>query len=207
MHSILNSRCFSLIPIIIFLSSCTATTEVQLYTEYLSRAESNNIVQLLENHNYRVVLNDFPIPRGLKRSTLIYSPMHRDIASVESLAKLLSNTPHGLPQLELTGKENHFYTKNIVGLYVVPANVISNKEEGIHPIYAIEYSGICDTIDADLDLKKDGSFQLTANIWNDEQKVEYSTGFEGKWTYSDETIFLTLEGNEPVGFSVLRFMT
>ena len=193
-----------LVVCVSLMAACASKTQVQFYTEFLSDKEVVKLADLLRSNNYKVVLNDHPIPPGLTQSTLIYSPLNRDIDQVNRLIDLIGTTPFGIPQVELTGKENHFYTWRTVGLYLLPSAVIAKRSNATPKRYSIEYNGDCETVDASLRLLPDGKFQLSSYEWSDELNVEFETIQEGSWMQVDESLFLSLANQAPVEFSIAR---
>ncbi len=195
-------RRFLLSAICFCILSCTAVPEVQLYTQYLSEEEVESVKRLLQQQNFKVVPNQVKVPDGLLQTSLIYSPLNRNIDQVNRLIDILSNSPFGVPQLELTGKENHYYGTNTVGLYIVTDE--HRKEKTLNSIYALEYNGRCRSDDANLLLKEDGSATLLTYQWVDTNDNEVTIQCDGHWCYRDHLIYVAIDNNQASEFAVLR---
>ena len=192
-----------LLLLLCFLLVSCATTQVHLFTESLSEEETIEISRRLELQGYKVSLNTLPIPPGITKSTLVYSPLNKRIADIEHLLDIISDDDYGSPEIALVGLENHFYTRNNVGLYLFESGQRKQDlSESELRRYALEYYGHCKTGDSTLALKPDGSLKLDGYIWEEATQKEVTFSVEGTWMVSDKKILLTLNGNSPVAFSI-----
>ncbi|WP_299594590.1 hypothetical protein [uncultured Microbulbifer sp.] len=189
----------------VIFSGCSTTAEVQVYTQYLSVDDKADLARRFSDVNFEVNFNDTPIPAGIRHTTLIYSPHIPDIEAITSLVELLETTKHGVPRLALTGTENHYYSRDILGLYLVPEAKGINTQVQVSEALAVEYNGRCESVDVSLSLNKNGTLLMVSDLWDEEQDIGYSESRSGVWVFSDRQISITLEGDSPVEFDVARF--
>lgn len=195
---------FALILALSAITACANKTRVQLYTQHLSEAEIVKVETLLKNYQYTVIRNDYPIPVGIKANTLIYSPLNKNIDQVNNLAELMSETVFGYPNLELTGKENHFYTNSTMGLYLLPASEIAIRSGINNHRYSNEYNGRCDSKDVALQLSENGELLLSSFEWDEELDRDIETSLKGSWALANNKMYLSLASQAPVAFDIER---
>ena len=188
--------------LLLLTTACSTTTEVQLFTQYLSGEEQDSITKLLQQNDFQVVPNSVEVPDGLHQTSLIYSPLNNNIDQVNRLIDILADSSFGMPALELTGKENHYYGRRTVGLYIVPTEHLKTKT--ISSVYATEYNGRCLTVDANLRLNNDGTASLISYFWDESSNRDLSAQSNGQWYYQDHKIYLSIDDNEPSQFEVTR---
>lgn len=106
----------------LFLIGCS-TTKVHFYTRYLPAVDVTTITSALENANFTIVKNSHAFPENIEQSALFYSLFIQDNKSVSLLTKTLAEIgwPIQLTQGLVAG--NHWYTKDSVGLYLLPDGV------------------------------------------------------------------------------------
>lgn len=200
-----SSRVILLVTTLHILCGCASNIKVHLYTEYLSSHETRDISLMLQSYGYSISLSETPIPRGLKYSTLIYSPLTKNAKEVEELADIIEREGYGYPELALTGRENHHYSRSNVGWYLIPEGFEPKTIEATHSQLALEYTGLCSSWDADLNLKKDGTFSLTAFEVSENLATGITSKFQGSWTSTHKSVELVLENGSFATFSVFRF--
>lgn len=115
-----SGRCVICALIIVVASACSSTAKVQICTQHLLVDDRVYLARRLSDANFDVSFNDTPIPAGIRHTTLIYSPLIQDSHLITSLVELLETTRHGIPRLELTGKENHYYSRVFWGFTLFP---------------------------------------------------------------------------------------
>ncbi|MEW6997443.1 hypothetical protein AADZ86_07050 [Colwelliaceae bacterium BS250] len=151
-----------LLGVIIFsltLISCSST-EVHLYTRYLSDIEIEKISSKLDESNFKVVTNTLSFPETIHQSTLLYSPFIKGEKTLDTLINSLSEIGWTIPSVEALVSGNHWYSKNSVGLFLLPEGV-KQKDKIANQDLANDYeSRNCDTL-VNIRLNNNNTYQLT----------------------------------------------
>ncbi|XPF94889.1 hypothetical protein ACM9HF_02435 [Colwellia sp. RE-S-Sl-9] len=149
----------SVIIFSITLLACSST-EVHLYTRYLSDIEIEKISLKLDQSNFNVVTNNLSFPETIHQSTLLYSPFIKGDKTLDTLINSLSEIGWTIPSVEALVSGNHWYSKNSVGLFLLPEG-IKQKDKIANQDLANDYeSRNCDTL-VSLRINKDNTYLLT----------------------------------------------
>jgi len=149
----------SIILLSITLLACSST-EVHLYTRYLSDIEIEKISSKLEESNFKVVTNTLTFPETINQSTLLYSPFIQGDKTLGLLINSLSNISWTIPNVEALVSGNHWYSKNSVGLFLIPEGVKQKDRIAIQDIANNYESRNCDTL-VNLHLNKNNTYKLS----------------------------------------------
>lgn len=114
-----NMKMISVLLMCFFIWSC-ASTKVHLYTRYLSTEETENITNNLEERGFNVITNTLVFPDDIQQSTLLYSPFVEGENSLNILIESLATIGWDMPNVQPIFAGNHYYTKNSVGLLLLP---------------------------------------------------------------------------------------
>ena len=156
-----------------FILSCSST-KVHLYTRYLSVVDTEAVTKNLEEVGFDVIANTLVFPDGIEQSTLLYSPFVEGENTLNILIDTLANIGWLVPNVQPIFAGNHYYTKNSVGLLLLPDGVVKN-DQVIRQDLANEYkSKECDTA-IKLRLNNDASYQFLYPNKTDNQ-TEQLTG-------------------------------
>jgi len=133
---------------------------VHLYSRYLSPTQVNAVTSKLNELGFKVETNTLAFPDTVKQSTLVYSPfieseqrLNSLIGDVEKLGWTLSR-----PQILMEG--NHWYTKNNVGLFLLPEGA-RKKDSIAAQDLAHEYQTRQCAFTASIKLNRDSSYELS----------------------------------------------
>lgn len=170
---------------LITMLSCSTTT-VHVNKTYLNEAESKKIKSKLEEKGFNVEFNEHLYPTDILSTTILYSPFLTEISAVDDVEDTLSGLGYDIKNISSLVVSNHWYTKNTMGLYIVPNEVVPNDGKNIKDI-ANQYKSLnCDTY-IELNLKKNGEFLYS-------KKGEISVS--GKWSLTKYP-YILLEKLEP----------
>jgi hypothetical protein len=86
----------------------------------LSAVETEEITKNLEENGFDIVPNILAFPDGIDESTLLYSPFVEGENSIYILIDLLNKSGWEIPNIKPIVAGNHYYTKNSVGLLLLP---------------------------------------------------------------------------------------
>jgi len=168
-------KLLSVILFCITLLACSST-EVHLYTRYLSDTEIEKISSQLEASNFKVVTNTLAFPETIHQSTLLYSPFIKGDNTLERLINSLTNIDWAIPRVESLVSGNHWYSKNSVGLFLLPDGV-KQKDSIANQDLANNYeSRNCDTL-VNLYLYKNNTYRLSFTNKNNER----TDHLKGSW--------------------------
>jgi len=149
----------SVILLSITLLACSST-EVHLYTRYLSDTEIEKISSKLEESNFKVVTNTLAFPETISQSTLLYSPFIKGDKTLDLLINSLSNIDWAIPNVEALVSGNHWYSKNSVGLFLLPDGVKQKDRIAIQDLANNYESHNCDIL-VNLHLNKNNTYRLS----------------------------------------------
>lgn len=165
--------------------SCSTTT-VHVNKSYLNESESKNIKNRLEEIGFNVEFNEHAYPDDISSTTILYSPFLKEVTAVDNIENLLLDLGYDINSINSLVASNHWYTKNTMGLYIVPKDVVPNDGKSIEDI-AKQYKSVnCDTL-AELNLQKNGTFLYS-------QKGEVSVS--GRWSITQYP-YIILEKSKP----------
>jgi len=150
---------FSVILLSITLLACSST-EVHLYSRYLSDTEVEKIRTKLEESNFKVVTNTLAFPETINQSTLLYSPFIKGVETLDLLTNSLSNIDWIIPNVEALVSGNHWYSKNSIGLFLLPEGMKQKDRIAIQDIPNNFESRNCDTL-VNLHLNKNNTYRLS----------------------------------------------
>ena len=102
-----------------FIFACSST-KVHLYTRYLSAEETEAVTKNLEGLGFDVIANTLVFPDEVQQSTLLYSPFVEGENILNTLIDTLANIGWLVPNVQPIFAGNHYYTKNSVGLLLLP---------------------------------------------------------------------------------------
>ena len=166
-------KMISVLLMCFFILSCSST-KVNLYTRYLSADETEAVTKNLEQLGFDVIANSLVFPDEIEQSTLLYSPFIEGENSINVLIDSLEKSGWGIPYIKPIFSGNHYYTKNSVGLLLLPEGVVKN-DQVIRQDLANEYkSKECDAA-IKLRLNNDASYQFLYPKKTDSQ-TEQLTG-------------------------------
>jgi len=141
------------------LISACSSTKVHLYTRYLSVQEAEKVTEDLEELGFEIVSNSLAFPDGIEQSTLLYSPFVEGENSIEVLLNSLEASGWTISSIQPLFAGNHYYTKNSVGLLLLPDGGMLSDKVTSQDI-ANEYESKKCRQSMKLKLNSDGSYQF-----------------------------------------------
>ena len=147
-----------IILICLVISACSST-KVHLYTRYLSASESSEISKNLAALGFDIIANNLAFPESVEQSTLLYSPLIQGRESVNLLITSLEDSGWLIPSVQPIFAGNHYYTKNSLGLLLLPEGAKQNDQ--VHRQDLInEYESTACNASITLKLNSDASYQF-----------------------------------------------
>ena len=176
---------FLFITILVVTIGCSAPT-VHVNKLYITEQESKKLSVALNKLGFNVEFNELRYPESVHSTSLLYSPFVEDNTAVDKIENVLKSFGYNLSSVNALVASNHWYTKNTIGLFVVPAGVIPNSGQRSEDIAFSYHSSECET-SSELHLKGGGEF-----IYEGTDEIKVS----GEWTITDYP-YLLLTNNEP----------
>lgn len=155
------------------LFACSSTT-VHLNTKYLSKQQVAEIVETLQQQDFRVETNQHRYPDEINQSSLIYSLMISDNSAVNKLHNVLNELGWTDLKTNPLKTNNHWYTKDTIGLFLVPENIEPNKGQTAQDLLGRYIAVGCER-QWQLVLKNNGVFDIQTAGQPIER--EYGSGF------------------------------
>lgn len=155
-----------------FILSCSST-KVHLYTRYLSAQQAEGITQNLEGLGFDVIANTLVFPDGIEQSTLLYSPFVEGESRVDVLINSLDKAGWPMPNVKPIFAGNHYYTKNSVGLLLLPDGLVKNDQVTVQDL-ANEYESKKCESSIKLSLNSDATYQFlySNNHYNENEQLK-----------------------------------
>ncbi len=142
-----------------FISACSAT-KVHLYTRYLSETEVKEVTKNLQGLGFDIITNRLMYPEGIEQSTLLYSPFVEGEDTVDNLIASMEENGWFIPNIQPIFAGNHYYTKNSLGLLLLPEGTKRNDQ--VHRQDMVnEYQSKDCNVELRLTLKSDASYQFS----------------------------------------------
>lgn len=169
------------------LIGCSQPT-VHLNNRYLNDSQTYSIVKSMNESGIKVVLNQHTFPQRIKDNTIIYSPMLSNPEVVDQIRFTLKAVGWNLNNVQLLVESNQWFTKNNLGLFLVPNGVdVGSGRSAVDLTH--KYQSLDCTHSFNLKLYSDGQFQF--------ESIEPNyQSFIGKWQLAGYP-YLQLSHDEP----------
>lgn len=158
----------------LYLTGCTST-KVHFYTRYLPTTDVSKITKALEDANFTVVKNRHAFPEDIEQSAVLYSLFIQDDKSVSLLTKTLTEIGWPIQQTRALVAGNHWYTKNSVGLYLLPDGVKTANKVATQDLADDYQSRNCNE-SVKISLKDDNRYTMMFSE-NKESKADHLNGY------------------------------
>ena len=169
------------------LSGCSSQPKVNFFAKHITKAEADKINATLTASDFDIYTSIVEFPASIESNTIVYTPNKYANEHIELLISLLKTLGYDIQSVNLLASDNHSFTANNIGLYLLPDNFVpdlAKSEVKEHTMQlANEYgSAQCASF---LDLKEDNRFVFEVNIWQEQQQDYQSHYIKGTWQ-SDE---------------------
>lgn len=192
--------------VVLLLTACTSKTNVHLYAKYLTQEQTNEIVQTIDESIYLVKVNQQEFPADINDNAIVYAPSANSKERLSSLIEVLSASGYSVSNASLLMANNHSFTANNVGVFVVPKGTVVTRLQDQNFEFKLptinEYGGIDCPHATVLYLKGSNEFVLEVNEWSNAKEDYIQQFFEGRWELTKDSV-LELYGdqwNRPITF-------
>jgi hypothetical protein len=150
-----------------------SSTKVHLYTRYLSAEETQGVTQDLEALGFDVIANTLVFPDDIEQSTLLYSPFVEGENSINILTDSLYKSGWVVSSVKPLFSGNHYYTKNSVGLLLLPDGLVKNDQVTTQDLANEYVSKKCQS-SIKLRLNSDATYQFlySNNTYNENEQLK-----------------------------------
>jgi len=149
-------RFASVLTCLILTLACSTTT-IHVNTLYLNDEKSQNVKVALLEQGFDVEFNELSFPSDIYSTSILYSPFVKKVEAIDTLENTLNSLGYDIGSIRALVASNHWYTKNTIGVFIVPEGVIPNSGKNIEDIAFKYQSEGCDT-NIVLSLRRDGKF-------------------------------------------------
>lgn len=169
--------------VMVIFTGCSSVT-VHVNTRYLSEQEARDVIDKLKAAEFNVKTNTQFFPSQVATTTILYSPLLQDREAVFRLEKAVTDE-WPVSYIRALSISNHWYTKNSIGLYLVPENVNPHQGTSAEDL-ANTYTGWQCKNQVVLSLHPNGDFSL---------EKDHDT-YSGSWKVTSFP-YLQLSGDNP----------
>jgi hypothetical protein len=187
-------RIYCALLVIFLLSSvaCSSKTTLHFYAAHLSQEEREEVKKNIDDEKFNVIVNTLPFPRDINDNAIVYAPSHNSRERLIPLMESLFKLGFDITTASLLSSNNHSFTENNIGLFLLPEHYIQAplfKEINSYKIPLVnEYGSTNCTHTTILYLKEPDEFIIEINRW-DTKKNDYSEEYiEGKWSLSKDNV-------------------
>lgn len=142
----------------------------------MSAEETKIIIKKLKGNGFEVIANTLIFPDEIQQSTLLHSPFVQTENGVDILISALNDIGWIIPIVQPLFMSNHFYTKDSIGLFLLPDGLGQSDKVAEQDLVNVYQSNQC-TPTITLHLKTDASYQIIHAKKNSKQAVV----LKGKW--------------------------
>lgn len=162
----------------IMLGCAAGNPKVHLYAKYLSEQEKQGVTQKLEELGFATVANTLDFPINITEPSIIYSLMLEEEENVDLLVNGMQSIGINIMNIEALVSGNHWQTKNSLALFLISSDSNTGKRVLMQDLVETYKSMACENT-IELNLNRNGTYQLIGEVWTDEQ-LPLS---KGKWEY------------------------
>jgi hypothetical protein len=171
---------------VLLIASCSNSPTIHLNNLYIDEYVTQSIKESLENQGLQVKINSLEFPDDINSTSIVYSPFVQDPKALDKVEKALEILGYKLDSTNPLVSSNHWYTKNTMGLFIVPQGVIPNSGSNIIDL-ANHYKSEGCAVPIEIELKPNGIFKYKENGKEELKGIWSITGFP----------YILLEKEEP----------
>ncbi|MEW6991196.1 hypothetical protein AADZ91_10945 [Colwelliaceae bacterium 6441] len=185
----INVKCLLALSIIISLtvglSACSSKTQLHFYASNLSKEKIKEVITTIDNDHYNIKVNYLPFPNDINDNAIVYAPSLNSQEVINPLITSLSKIGFDISTASLISANNHSFTENNIGLFLLPDNYVQPPITDKRFEYTIplvnEYGSTDCQHATTLYLKEPNEFLLEINRWNEKTDAYIEEFIEGQW--------------------------
>jgi len=169
---------------LLFVISCSSKTQVHLYAKHLSTEQADTIVKQLDESIFSVVVNQENFPNSINDNAIVYAPSANSPQRLTRLMDVISASGFTVSNASLIMANNHSFTENNVGVFLVPSGVEVEhfQTSFIEKLPTVnEYGAVDCEHGTTLFLKSNDQFMIEIDIWDQAKQDYLSQYIEGSW--------------------------
>lgn len=148
--------------IVLLITSCSNSPTIHLNKLYIDENLAQTIKKSLENKGFQVEVNSLAFPDDINSTSIVYSPFVQGSQALDKVMSALEVLGYELTSINPLFASNHWYTKNTLGLFIVPQGVSPNSGRNIVDL-AHHYKSENCAVAAEMELKANGIFKYKEN--------------------------------------------
>jgi hypothetical protein len=181
---------------VLLITACSTKTNIHLYAKYISKEQTSFVINSLDKSLFTVIINQQAFPNSINDNAIVYGPSLNSSERLFILMETLSAQGFPISHASLIAENNHSFTENNVGIFLVPENILIHhvaNERFDYKFPLVNEYGAIDCPDATtLYLKGTSNFIIEINQWNNDKEDYIQEYIEGQWRLMDDNI-LTLK--------------
>lgn len=188
-----------LILLLTLITACSSKTNIHLYGKYLTVEQKKQVITALDADQFIVTVTSLAFPESINDNAIVYAPSMNSQKQLTLLMNQLNGLGYTISNASLIMSNNHSFTANNVGLFLVPEGTNVDHQTLSSYNFAFptinEYGAIDCPHATTLYLKSSNEFSLEINQWNKQQQDYVERYIDGTWQLK-EGIYLSLTNNE-----------
>jgi len=131
----------ALIFVLLLLSACSSRTQLHVYAKYLTKEQTSSVVKQIDHTMFNITLNQLAFPTNIIGNAIVYSPSPNSRTRLTKLMRTLSNLGFNITNASLISENNHSFTANNVGVFLLPNGVNAEpKSDNINTYQFLKWS-------------------------------------------------------------------
>ncbi len=168
--------------LLLLVVSCSSQMKVNLFAAHIEKEKVDQVSDAMTSTGLNLSVNQVPFPDSVRGNAIVYTPSNNANKQVYQLINLLEELGYNINSVNLVRIENHRFSKNNIGLYLVPDDFVSNKVNIAMDIVNEYGSVLCGN---NLMLNQDNSFKIEIDIWQEDKQDYLQQIVLGNWQKND----------------------
>lgn len=152
------------------------------------------MVKQIDSSMFTIITNQLAFPANINENAIVYSPSLNSRERLSGLMMSLSTLGFNVSSASLISENNHSFTENNVGVFLLPNDVNVEQETDVINNYQFpivnEYGATNCRHSTTLYLKEPDEFFIEVDIWKEEHQRYQQKSYHGKWQLTDKNILI-----------------
>ena len=204
-----------LVVLLFLMTGCLSKPQVHIFTAGIEESEIEELSDLLVIEGIRVNPSSLPVPRQIRKHTIIFPALVKDFTMVELVKSTMAEAGYTDAQLIFETEGNHHYSTDNIGVYLVNPDFKRIDANRLSDPFAIggedamdltfNYFSECpqgSEAQSELNLFPSGVVLLEEFVWDDKRNREDSIVHDGEWESDFETVYLHFFNGGELRYSI-----
>lgn len=188
------TKSFALVLIVGIITSCASRTQVHVFSAGVDQQDVIQLSLLLEEQGFDARPNALPVPPNIAKHTVIFPAIVQDFATVELVESTMEAAGYSRARLVLEEEENHSYSTDNIGIYLVSPDYVYSAIDEVGDPYALggddatsltyNYFSECpekSEAQSELSLFPSGVALIEEFRWDENSGTEVNVIHDGQW--------------------------